>query len=103
MSAFMEELPCLIDALRLGDETEIDLYPQGVERALTFRPAGDQVRVMCASRTSWVPRPAAEVCHADDLLSMCVQLARAFATALDSVAPTIAHLAPFDRWQRGEV
>jgi hypothetical protein len=103
MSAFMEELPYLIDALRSGNATEIDLYPQGVERTLTFSPADGLVRVTCESRTSWVPRPDVEVCVADDLLSMCVRLARDFATALDSAVPPIAQLAPFDRWRRGEV
>ena len=49
MSAFVEELPCLIDALRSGRETEIDLYPQGVERTLTFSPAGERVLITCVS------------------------------------------------------
>jgi hypothetical protein len=103
MSAFMEEFPYLVDALRLGEETEIDLYPQGVERSLTFSPAGDQVAVRCVSRTSWTPRPDVEVCAADELLTMCTDLARAFSTALATVSPLLAQLAPFDRWQRGEI
>jgi hypothetical protein len=103
MSAFVEGLSGLIDALRAGNETEIDLYPQGVERTLTFSPVGDQVRIRCVSRTSWVPRPDVEECELDELLAMCVRLAHDFAAALPDVAPTIAGLAPFDRWSRGEV
>jgi hypothetical protein len=103
MSAFMEELPYLVDGVRSGDETEVDLYPQGVERTLTFSPVGGEVRVRCESRTSWVPRPDVEVGSAAELLTMCDRLATDFATALAAVAPSIARLAPFDGWQRGEV
>lgn len=102
MSAFVEELPRLIEALSAGFEAEIDLYPQGVERMLRFSPVGDQVRITCVSRTSWVPRPDMEVCGLDELLAMCVRLAHDFASAVSAVAPTIAQLAPFDRWRRGE-
>ena len=103
MSAFVEELPGLIDALRSGRETEIDLYPQGVERTLTFSPAGERVFITCVSRTSWVPRPDVEVCDADDLLAMYVRLAQDFATAVHAIAPRLARLTPFDRWLGGEV
>jgi hypothetical protein len=103
MSAFVEELPCLIDALRSGTKTEIDLYPQGVERTLTFNPAGEQVLITCVSRTFWVPRPDVEVCDADELLAMAVRLAHDLATAVNAVAPHMSGLTPFDRWLRGEV
>ncbi|MYS24969.1 hypothetical protein GA0115240_172027 [Streptomyces sp. DvalAA-14] len=102
MSAFVEELPGLIEALRSGREIELDLYPQGVERTLTFRPEGDQARISCVSHTSWVPRPDVELIAADELLAMCVRLAQGFAEALSAVAPAIARLAPFDRWSRGD-
>lgn len=103
MPAFVEELPGLIDVLRSGSKTEVDLYPQGVDRTLTFSPVGELVRVTCVSRTSWVPRPDVEVCSADELLGMCVQLARDFAGAVAVVAPCVARLAQFDRGGRGEV
>ena len=101
MSAFMEELPHLVDALRSGDEVEIDLYPQGVERGLTFLPAGADVRVRCVSRTSWVPRPDIEIHSADALLTMCAHLATDFATALEATAPSLARLSPFNAWRLG--
>lgn len=90
-----------VDGLRAGRETEVDLYPQGVERTLTFRPDGGRVRISCVSRTSWVPRPDVEVRAADELMDDCVRLARDFATALAAVAPAVARLPPFDRWTRG--
>lgn len=102
MSAFVEELPRLIAGLRAGRETEVDLYPQGVERTLTFRPEGERVRISCVSRTSWVPRPDVEVCAADELMDSCVRLARDVAAALEAVAPAVARLTPFDQWIRGE-
>lgn len=68
MSAFVEALPHLINALRSGREVELDLYSQGVERTLTFSPDGDRVPIRCVSRTSWVPQPEVEVCDASDLL-----------------------------------
>jgi hypothetical protein len=103
MSAFVEELPRLIDSLHSGRETEIDLYPQGVERTLTFSPVGEEVRITCVSRTSWVPRPDTEVCPAEELMGMCVRLAHDFADAVAAVAPSVARLASFDRRLRGEV
>ncbi|WP_405584033.1 hypothetical protein [Streptomyces sp. NBC_01190] len=93
MSAFVEGLPHLIEALRAGSEAEIDLYPQGVERTLRFSPVGDQVRITCVSRTSWVPRPGIEVCGLDELLGMCARLAQDFSEALSAVAPAIAQSA----------
>jgi hypothetical protein len=103
MSAFVEEIPGLIDALRSGSKTEVDLYPHGVGRTLTFSPVGELVRVTCVSRTSWVPRPDVGVCSADELLGMCVRLARDFAGAVAVVAPSVARLAQLDRWGRWEV
>jgi hypothetical protein len=103
MSAFVEELPRLIEALRSGREAKLDLYPQGVDRTLTFSPAGDQVHISCVSRTSWVPQPDVEVCGLDELLGMYVRLAQGFGAALPAVAPSIARLPPFDGWLRGEV
>ncbi|WP_333768022.1 hypothetical protein [Streptomyces sp. IBSBF 2435] len=103
MSAFVEELPRLINALRSGREVELDLYSQGVERTLTFSPDGDRVLIRCVSRASWVPQPEVEVCDAGDLLGMCVRLAHDFAGAVSAVAPAIARLEPFERWRRGKV
>lgn len=100
MSAFLEELPYLIEALRAGDDFEFDLYPQGVERTLTFTPQGpDQVRVECASRTSWTPSPAVETHSRAALLTLCAQLTHDVATALTATAPTLAALPPFPTWR----
>ena len=64
LSALMESLPELIAAVRLHQQFELDLYPQGVERMLTFRfPEGQTVEVDCHSRTAWTPNPATEVCE----------------------------------------
>jgi hypothetical protein len=70
---------------------------------LIFSPVGDRVRITCVSRTSWVLRPEVEVCELDELPAMCVRLAHDFAAAFPRLAPSIAGLAPFDRWLRGDV
>lgn len=102
VSAFVEELPRLIDGLRSGRETEADLYPEGAERTLTFSSWGEQVCITCVSRTSWVPLSDIEVCAVAELMGMCVRLAHDFADAA-AVAPPVAQLPPFDRWLLGEV
>lgn len=90
LSAFVEQLPELLAGVREGREVEIDLYPQGVERTLTFRPAGGAVTIHCHSRTDWVPDPTVETIGRAELATMLADLAEAFTT---SVATLSTHLA----------
>ncbi|WP_407990837.1 hypothetical protein [Kitasatospora sp. CMC57] len=87
MSTLVEQLPDLIEALGSGTPGVIDFYSQGVERSLTFSPAGDQVRIGCESRTSWKPSPAVEVMERSSLEAMTRDFCATFASGLVVAAP----------------
>ncbi|WP_037607287.1 hypothetical protein [Streptacidiphilus rugosus] len=100
MSSFVESLPELVEGLQTRRECEIDLYPPGIERTLTFRyPDQDTVEVECASRTSWAPRPSKEISSRTDLLALCRALQKDFAVSLEAVGSDVARLPPFDAWR----
>ncbi|MFJ6566344.1 hypothetical protein ACIQNU_02910 [Streptomyces sp. NPDC091292] len=97
-SVLLEHLPELLDHLGRGEPFEVDLASQGVERTLTFSPAGTDIEIACASRTSWVPDPAVESLPGDRLLTMLTDLAHAFAESAEAVAPEVARLPPWCGW-----
>lgn len=99
MSAFMEQFPDLLTGVRAGVEVEVDLYPQGVECSLVFRPDGDRVDILCVSRTTWHPDPETEGIARDELVTMLEQLARTIATSLQAAAPRLAAVEPFSLWR----
>ncbi|MFE7618029.1 hypothetical protein [Streptomyces sp. NPDC057496] len=103
LSAFMEQLPDLFAGVRAHREVEVDLYSQGLERTLTFRPEAGVVAIHCASRTRWVPDPECERLPQDELLAMLGELAVDFADGLVAVRSGLAEVAPFREWreQRG--
>jgi len=103
MSTLVEQLPDLIGALRSDTPAVIDFYSQGVERSLTFSPAGDQVRIECESRTSWKPSPAVEVMERSSLEAMIRDFCVTFASSLVVAAPQVAESSPFARWREGEI
>ncbi|MFD7428352.1 hypothetical protein ACFV6Z_15030 [Streptomyces sp. NPDC059818] len=102
MSSFLEGLPELLAALESGRVVAIDLYPQGVERVLTFTPQGDVVSVECTSRTSWTPDPRMECHDLAELLRMARKLATDFSKAVSAAAPEIGRLEPFTSWKAGQ-
>lgn len=101
MSSFLEGLPELLAALDSGRAVTMDLYPQGVERGLTFTPQGDGVSVECTSRTSWTPDPRSEYHDLAELLRMTRKLAKDFSEAVSAAAPEIGRLEPFTSWKAG--
>jgi hypothetical protein len=101
MSSFLEGLPELLAALDSGRSVTLDLYPQGVERALTFTPQGDAVSIECTSRTSWAPDPRVERHSLAGLLEMARKLAIDFSEAVSAAAPEIGRLEPFTSWKAG--
>lgn len=103
LSAFMEQLPFLLAGVREGREVEVDLYSQGIERTLTFRPSGDLVMIYCDSRTNWVPNPAREIISQSELVAMLSKLAKDFARGLIAINSELSKVAPFERWREGEV
>ncbi|MCK7621694.1 hypothetical protein MUU72_00860 [Streptomyces sp. RS10V-4] len=103
LSAFMEQLPSLLVGVRDRREVEVDLYSQGIERTLTFRPSGDLVVIHCDSRTKWVPSPERESVARSELVAMLSKLAEDFARGLKAINSELSEVAPFERWLEGEV
>ncbi|GLW69439.1 hypothetical protein Kpho02_17380 [Kitasatospora phosalacinea] len=102
LSAFLEDLDRLLTAFHDRTPYALDLYPQGVERTLTFTfPDRDLVAVHCASRTDWVPSPATEHHPYGRLHSQLTTLARTFATALETAGSRTAAHPPFPAWRAG--
>lgn len=102
LSVVIEQLPDVLQALRMQTDVQLDMYSQGVERTLDFRSNGDVVSVICSSRTSWIPRPQKEELQRAYLVEMFERLAKAFADALAVAAPPLARAEPFNSW-RGSV
>lgn len=102
LSAFMEQLPSLLAGVRDRREVEVDLYSQGIERTLTFRPSGNLVMIHCDSRTSWVPNPEYENIAQGELVAMLSKVAEGFAKGLKVIDSELSEVAPFDRWLEGE-
>lgn len=98
-SAFMESFPALIRALASGDQFELDLYPQGLERTLVFRPGPGETEIRCVSRTSWTPDPDHELMPSHALEDMLVTLGTDFARALEMVDERLSNMEPFASWK----
>ncbi|MFG2815233.1 hypothetical protein [Streptomyces sp. NPDC048410] len=103
LSAFMEQFPSLLGGVRECREVEVDLYSQGIERTLTFRPSGDLVMIHCESRTSWVPNPERESIAQSELVAMLSKLAQDFAGGLKAIISELSEVAPFEHWLEGDV
>ncbi|MFE1316867.1 hypothetical protein [Kitasatospora phosalacinea] len=102
LSAFLEELDHLLTAFHHRTRHALDLYPQGLERTLTFTfPTPDLVAVHCTSRTDWAPSPATEHHPYDQLHARLTTLAREFATALETAGSRTADQPPFPAWRAG--
>ncbi|MFC8192363.1 hypothetical protein ACFUMH_11970 [Cellulomonas sp. NPDC057328] len=103
MSSFMEQFPRLLQAARTGEDVELDLYGQGIESSLSFRPHGDDVEIHCLSRTSWQPSPPVESIARARLVTMLEDLAKSMSVTLSTIAPRLAADAPFRHWSQGIV
>lgn len=102
LSAFMEQFPSLIAGVRERREVEVDIYSQGIERTLTFRPSEDLVMIHCESRTNWVPNPEFESIAQSELVAMLSKLAQNFARVLKAINSELSGVAPFSCWLVGE-
>lgn len=100
MSTFLEATPDLAEALTRLRDTEIDLYSQGVECRLEFRPSRDEVLVRCTPATAWTPDPEVELVSRVDLLEMVRRLQHDVAHGLWLVDQQLAAIPPFDDWRR---
>lgn len=102
MSAFMEQLPSLLVGLREQCEVEVDLYSQGVERSLIFRPIGNSVMVHCRSRTDWTPIPSHELIAENGLVSMLLKLVDDFTAGLRAINFNPSEMTSLERWLKAE-
>ncbi|MFJ8043921.1 hypothetical protein ACIRBX_25815 [Kitasatospora sp. NPDC096147] len=99
MSAFVEGLQDLLEALEERAAFELDLYPPGVDRVLTFRFAEDPVAVECLRQTAHGPERSVELLPYQRMVSLCTTLAGDFAAALHAVGSIVADEAPFAEWR----
>ncbi|MCC5480428.1 hypothetical protein ACFV2N_12420 [Streptomyces sp. NPDC059680] len=98
LSSVIEQLPQAWTALRRKERAQIDFYGQGVERAITFAPAGEQIIMTCTTQTNWIPDPATEIASLSDVEGRLAALAHDFRRALDRACPDIAAREPFAQW-----
>lgn len=103
LSIFVEDLPDILDALTRREEYEFFFSSQGVQRILTFVPAGDSVRIKCSSMTAWVPNPAVEEMVRAELVAMLERLVIDFGIALRRISSSLSAEEPFRSWSEGNV
>ena len=101
LSIFLEQTSDVLMGLHARDDSQIDLYSQGVERILTFHPYEESVRIECLSGTSWKPDPSEEDITLDDLISMLSQLVTSFSQTVEGIDGHAARIEPFSSWLRG--
>jgi hypothetical protein len=103
MSTVVEKLPIILAGVRDRREVELDMYSQGIERKLIFKPAGDFVVVDCLSRTSWIPDPSSEKISREVLVAMLSKFAVDVAVGLKAINSELVEFAPFADWSKGRV
>ncbi|MFB6578637.1 hypothetical protein ACFCYC_14650 [Streptomyces sp. NPDC056402] len=101
LSSVIEQLPGAIGSLGSGRSAEIDFYGQGIERRLTFVPAGDTTEIRCSSGTAWRPDPDVEVLSRTTALDLLTGSAGDFGAATGRAAPELAMRTPFGTWWSG--
>lgn len=100
LSALLEGIPDFAAGITGPGTAEIDMYPQGVEKVLTFTREGGDVRVGFAPRDeqgaeAMLPYAALEEMFAD--------LVRDFAVAVARHAPALAVRPPLELWRTGRM
>jgi hypothetical protein len=103
MSAFMESLPSFLAKFRSEGKGEIDLYPQGVERLLTFSREGELVKIEFLSAADRTSNLGLETCDRIALDLMFTDLAINFARGLKDISSPIGDLSPFVEWRAGAI
>jgi hypothetical protein len=99
----MESLPSFLEKFRSEGKGEIDLYPQGVERQLTFSRDGELVKIECLSATDRTSNLGLETCDRITLDLMFTDLAMNFARGLKDISSPIGDLSPFVEWRAGAI
>jgi hypothetical protein len=98
MSAFLEATPDLAEGLTQLRDAEVEMYSQGVECTLEFRPSRHDVQVRCISATAWTPEPEVEHVPRSDLLEMIRRLQQDVAQGLSLLDPQLVEGPPFNDW-----
>lgn len=101
-SIFMEQYPDLMQAVGGRQEFQLDLYSQGVERALIFQPHHEPMQIRCISGTSsFVPDPDVETMPLLDAETMLAKLGNDFVESVRTISAPLAERQPFPDWLRG--
>jgi hypothetical protein len=103
LSTVIQQLPDLLASLRAGEDANLDLFEQGIQRLLEFSSTRPRVEIRCYSGTEWKPEPAIEHAGISELEEMFIRLAVDFAKAVSDVSAGLAHTPPIPAWSRGEV
>ena len=86
----LEQLPEVLRAVRAGKSGVLDFYEQGIQRRLTFVPAGAEYEVTCAAFSRyWEPSPATERIGHVALERMLADVLNEFMNFLRRVAPEL--------------
>ncbi|RST19030.1 hypothetical protein EF908_32545 [Streptomyces sp. WAC04770] len=100
MSTLIEQIPSLVESLKLNGTGEVDFYSQGVERGITFERVDGSYEIHCHSRTSWKPSPSVERLDCASVEDMLDDLTFDFSMILERAASEISTLEPFRSWRR---
>ena len=86
----LEQLPEVLRTVRAGKSGVLDFYEQGIQRRLTFAPAGEEYAVTCAAFSRyWEPSPATERIGRVALERMLADVLNEFMGFLRRVAPEL--------------
>jgi hypothetical protein len=97
----LEQVPHVIGRLFSGQPCELDLYEQGVQRTLAFKPNGSLTEVTCSSMTSWQPTPTSIEMRTEGLLIQLRRVTEDFCELVRSASPSLYHHPWFDDWRHG--
>ncbi len=100
LAVLLEQLPDVLKAVRIGEDAEIDMYEQGIERTLELEPQTEGYLVRCTSRTDWRPVPEVEAIGSGQLEAMLLGVRDAFLAALERLAPMLRRHPWIIDWQQ---
>jgi hypothetical protein len=95
---FLEQLPCVIDAISAGRPSEIDFYEQGVERKIVLSPTGDSYLATCISLGAWQPLAEIETLERKSLKLMLISVRDTFMTLVRGFSPKLANDERLREW-----
>lgn len=91
LAILLEQLPELakfVNSQQL-DVCNICFYEQGIERDLRFTMRGQNVDILCSSRSNWRPYPSIETISLDKLRAMIAKFVETMFEAIKSTCPSV--------------